>query len=121
MTHLHVVLVDVDPQVEKDFNRWYDEVHVPQILSCPGWLSAHRRICLEGGPKYAAVYEVSGPEAYETPEFRAIKGFGPFERHVLGFRRLRLAPIAGEHASSGGTDGDRQGVGTHEPQATRDL
>lgn len=91
MTHLHIVLVDVAAHVERDFDRWYDEVHIPQILACPGWLSAQRRICLEGGPKFVAIYEVSGPDAYETPEFHAIKGFGPFEPHVLAFRRLRLA------------------------------
>lgn len=92
MPHLHIVLVDVAEEVESAFDRWYDEVHIPAILACPGWLSAQRRICLEGGPKHVAVYEVSGPDAYETPEFRAIKGFGPFERHVSNFRRLRLAP-----------------------------
>jgi hypothetical protein len=93
MTLQHIVLVDVDPEVEKAFNDWYDNVHIPDILACPGWLSARRAICLEGGPKYVAVYEVSGPEAYETPEFHAIKGFGPFEGHVSNFRRLRLGPL----------------------------
>lgn len=95
MPHMHIVLVDVAEDVESDFDRWYDEVHIPAILACPGWLSAHRRTCLEGGPKHVAFYEVSGPEAYATPEFRAIKGFGPFEPYVSNFRRLRLAPHDG--------------------------
>ena len=93
MSQQHMVLVDVDPAVEDAFNAWYDEVHIPQILACPGWLSASRRVCLEGGPKYAAIYDISGPEAYDTAEFAAIKGFGPFEAHVRNFRRIRLAPL----------------------------
>ncbi|WP_246666188.1 DUF4286 family protein [Aquamicrobium sp. LC103] len=96
----HIVLVDIDPEVEDDFNAWYDEIHIPDILACPGWLSAKRHRCVEGGPKYVAVYEITGPEAYETPEFHAIKGFGPFEDRVSNFRRLRLAPLEREQAAS---------------------
>lgn len=93
MSQHHIVLVDIDPAVEEAFNRWYDDVHIPDILACPGWISAERRLCLEGGPKYAAIYQITGPEAYDTEEFHAIKGFGPFEAHVSNFRRLRLGPL----------------------------
>lgn len=90
---LHIVLVDIDPALDEAFNAWYDTVHIPDILACPGWLSATRHRCLEGGPRYAAIYEITGPEAYDTPEFYAIKGFGPFTRDIFDFKRLRLAPI----------------------------
>lgn len=90
---LHIVQVDVDPAVEAAFDRWYDEVHVPAILACPGWLSARRYRSLEDGPKYVAVYEITGPEVYETPEFLAIKGFAEFTPHIRNFERLRLDPI----------------------------
>jgi hypothetical protein len=93
MSMLHIVLVDIDPAVEEEFNTWYDCVHIPQILTCPGWLSATRKICLEGGPKYAAIYEISGPEAYDTTEFKAISGFGRFETYVVNFHRIRLESL----------------------------
>ena len=86
----HMVMVDIDPAVEDAFNAWYEGEHLPQILACPGWLSASRWICLEGGPKYVALYEIPGPQAYETLEFKAIKGFGPFEDHIANFHRIRL-------------------------------
>ena len=92
---LHVVMVDVAPEDEAAFNEWYDNVHLPDILACPGWISATRRICVEGGPKYVAIYEITGPEAYESPEFAAIKGFGPFEGKVSNFTRLRFAGMDG--------------------------
>lgn len=99
---LHIVMVDIDPAVETAFNHWYDTVHLPQILACPGWLSATRHACLEGGPKYTAIYEITGPEAYATPEFQAIRGFGPFEDKVSNFHRLRLKALT---CSAENTDG----------------
>src|SRR3546814_431376 len=92
---LHIVFVDIDPKMEADFNAWYEEVHIPQLLACPGWLSATRRISLDGGPKYVAIYEITGPDAYESPEFNAVKGFGPFTRHVSNFKRIQLKPVPG--------------------------
>ena len=100
MTMQHIVFIDVDPEVEDEFNVWYDEVHIPDILDCPGWLSATRFQCLEGGPKYVAIYEIEGPEVYETPQFNAIKGFGPFEGRVANFRRLRLAPLERDRSAA---------------------
>ena len=32
---LNIVTVDVEDAGAKAFNRWYDEVHVPEILGCP--------------------------------------------------------------------------------------
>jgi hypothetical protein len=90
---LHIVRVDVAPEVEEAFNRWYDTVHVPALLRCPGWLSARRYVNLEGGPKYLAVYEVAGSWAYETEEFLRARGFGEFEPHIRNFERIRCEQI----------------------------
>jgi len=92
--HLHIVRVDVDPVHEDAFNHWYDHVHVPDLLGCPGWLSARRYVALDGGPKYVAVYEIAGLWVYDTPEFHRVKGFREFEPHVLNFVRLQLQPLS---------------------------
>ncbi len=89
---LHVVRVDVDDAMRAEFDRWYDEEHVPALLACPGWLSARRYLCRDGGPRHAAVYEIAGPWAYHTPEFAAVRGFGALAPFVRGFRRQVLAP-----------------------------
>ena len=86
----HIVFVDIDPADEADFDDWYENVHLRDILACPGWLDARREKCLEGGPRHVAIYTIAGPEAYETPEFNAIKGFGPFSDKVRNFKRVRL-------------------------------
>ena len=59
--YLYVVMMDVEPEVEADFNRVYDEEHVPGILKVPGVLGASRyETSAEGQPKYLALYEVEG-------------------------------------------------------------
>lgn len=92
MTQLqsHIVFVDIDAEHDAAFDDWYENVHLPDILACPGWLDARREKCLEGGARHVAIYTIAGPEAYETPEFKAIKGFGPFTDKVRNFHRIRL-------------------------------
>jgi hypothetical protein len=57
-TGLLMVWVDIDPEHAADFNRWYDEEHMPQLLSVPGFLSGGRYEALKGSPKYLALYEL---------------------------------------------------------------
>ena len=61
---LLMVFVDVPDNVEEEFNRWYDQEHIPERLSIPGVLSAARYTALRGGPRYLACYELSEPEAW---------------------------------------------------------
>ena len=43
-----VVMMDVDPEHDEEFNRWYNEEHLPERLGIPGYVSA-RRFKLEEG------------------------------------------------------------------------
>jgi hypothetical protein len=92
---IHIVRVDIDPDHEAAFNAWYEETHFPQLLACPGWLSARRFVATGDGPKYAAMYEVAGEWAFATPQFLKVKGFGPFEAFVKNFTRIQLKPFSG--------------------------
>jgi hypothetical protein len=96
---IHIVRVDIDGEHEVAFNAWYEDRHIPDLLACPGWLSAKRFVSIGHGPKYAALYEVSGHWAFDTPEFLAVKGFGPFEPFVRNFVRIQLKPFAGSRLS----------------------
>ena len=40
--YLHILRVDLAPEVEDEVDRWYNTVHVPALLACTGWLSARR-------------------------------------------------------------------------------
>ncbi|MBW2423822.1 MAG: hypothetical protein JRG86_06220 [Deltaproteobacteria bacterium] len=62
-----VVLVDnLDPARDAEFNRWYDEVHVPDILSAGSFhrSSRYRARDAAAPAAYLAVYETD----WERPE-----------------------------------------------------
>lgn len=73
---LLVAMMDVEEDYEEEFNRWYDEEHVPERLSCPGFLSARRFKLLdsqpEGQPRYLAIYDLESPEVLDTPDYQAM-------------------------------------------------
>ena len=67
---LLMVYTDVPPEVEDEFNRWYNEEHIPERLAIPGVLNAARYVALQGGPKHLACYELTEPEAWSSPEWQ---------------------------------------------------
>lgn len=92
---LMIVTAEIDAEVEAEWNAWYDEVHLPEALACPGvirgtrYLAARDASLTEHGERgtdaariYTTVYELSGPEAMETPEFRAMRGWYQFTGRI---------------------------------------
>ena len=67
---LYMVWCDVPADMEDDFNRWYNEEHLDELLAIPGVLSAARYVAVSGSPKYLACYEIAIPEVLYTPEFQ---------------------------------------------------
>src|SRR5262245_46609686 len=45
---LFMVYVDVPASLEDEFNRWYNEVHIPERLAIPGVLNAARYVAVRG-------------------------------------------------------------------------
>ncbi|MBI4189854.1 MAG: hypothetical protein HY525_04880 [Betaproteobacteria bacterium] len=74
---------------EDELNKWYDEVHLPSVVACPGFLSGRRfrantlptkakGINVGKVAKYMTLYELESPAAYETKEFQQARGFREF-------------------------------------------
>ena len=61
---LLMVYVDVPAEHEDEFNRWYNEEHIPERLSIPRVLNAARYVAVRGGPKYLACYEIETAETW---------------------------------------------------------
>jgi hypothetical protein len=59
-------------ELEAEFNRWYDEYHIPLRMAAPGFVSA-QRYCDKTTSNYLAVYEMTSPDALSTPEYLRIK------------------------------------------------
>ena len=94
-TCLLIVTAEIDPAFETEWNRWYDEVHLPEALACPGvvrgrrYLSArdaaltdHGKKTTDGARVYTTVYELASPQAMDTPEFQAMRGWYEFSDHI---------------------------------------
>jgi hypothetical protein len=86
---LWLVLTNPADGQEQEFNRWYDEEHVPDMLGVEG-VSAVRRFRLdtsagpEPGQSYLAVYEVEA----DSPE----QVLAAFEKARSEPGRIRLSP-----------------------------
>lgn len=76
------VRVDIDPAYEEEWNKWYNEVHLPEIVGCPGFLRARRFVAVDGSPKYIAIYDIDSEKALETTEFSNRRGWDRFKPHV---------------------------------------
>jgi hypothetical protein len=62
-TGLLMVWCDVPAEREDEFNRWYNEEHIADILAIPGVLNGARYEAVKGGPKHLACYELDSPAA----------------------------------------------------------
>ncbi len=76
---LLLVMMDIDPEHEEDFNRWYAQEHVPERLAIPGFISARRFRAVEGAPKYLALYEIESPAVLDSDSYRYWYGEGRTE------------------------------------------
>jgi hypothetical protein len=104
-TCLLIVTAEVDPAVEAEWNRWYDTVHLPDALRCPGVRRGRRYVSsgqiseTAGGTTertakriYTTIYELDSPAATTTPEFQAMRGWYQFAPHVRS-RTWTIVPV----------------------------
>ncbi len=48
------------PDREQEYNTWYDEVHLPELVALDGFVSARRLRPVDGDGPYVALYEIEG-------------------------------------------------------------
>ena len=91
---LLLTITEPPPGMEEEFNAWYDEEHLPERLSIPGFLSARRWVCdaPSGEGKYLATYELESAAVLASPQYLArFEKPTPWTRRCLGkavvFRR----------------------------------
>ena len=90
-TLVNIVTVDIDAAYAGAFDRWYNEVHVPEILGCPGWLGNRRYECLDGEPRFLAIYDLEDERLpFDTPEYRAAVGWDEHVGRIRGYHGFRI-------------------------------
>ncbi len=72
-TALLMVWADVPQEKEAEFNRWYNEEHLAERLSVPGFLSGARYEAVKGGPKHLAYYELESVAVLESQAYKRVQ------------------------------------------------
>lgn len=68
----------VEPDAEGEFNRWYDEEHLADLLAQPGVLSGRRFVRAQtafsapSNLNYITIYQLENIGALETPSYRTM-------------------------------------------------
>ena len=62
----------IDESKEDEFNKWYNEVHVPDVMEVAGFVKAGRYVSPEmasyDNGKYLAIYEIETEDINKTME-----------------------------------------------------
>lgn len=105
--YLLVAQLSVPAEIEAEFNRLYDEEHIPPLMKLPGVHSATRyKLEWSQGtdyPEYMAVYEIDDPEMPRSKEWRAAADVESWVTKVRPFVRQRWHAVfrkIKEHAPS---------------------
>jgi hypothetical protein len=95
---INVISVDIGPDDAPAFDRWYNEVHVPEILECPGWRGARRYEAVDGEPRFLAIYGLDDPVTpFDSPEYEAAVGWDEFSDRIRGYHGFRIYRLIDEH------------------------
>lgn len=70
----YVVETDVTPEVEADFNAWYETEHLPGLAGVPGTVRAMRFVRVGAGPRYHACYDLAAQETLGSAPWLAVRG-----------------------------------------------
>ena len=93
--YLLIVTAEIDADVEDAWNEWYDKVHLPAALACPGVMSGTRYVSQGEASKidhggrttgsekiYTTIYQIEGMDTIQRPELQAMRGWYQFSESI---------------------------------------
>jgi len=96
---IRIIRVDVDPQMEEEFNRWYNSEHERLLLKVPGVIWTYRGINLgEKGQKYFYLYVHESMDVQKSDQYKAAsrtewaKEIRPFLKNFEGLNYEVIFP-----------------------------
>jgi len=103
-----LLMVSMEPPatLEDEFNDWYDTEHFPQRLALPGFTSGSRWVCVDGWPRWLALYDLVSEAAVRSDAYRSVSGAQstPWSRRILprtvGRSRVTAVALEGEAAGA---------------------
>ena len=83
--------MNIAPELEAEFNEWYDKEHIPALAAVPGVLCSRRFRGRAGTRKYVALYHLTSPSVVESAEWKQARQSEWTTRLTPNFRdHLRL-------------------------------
>lgn len=81
---LLMVLMQPPATMEEEFNAWYDTEHLPERVVLPGFHSGARFVCVDGYPRYMALYDIENEAVLDSEAYLAISAdrFSPWTKRV---------------------------------------
>jgi hypothetical protein len=83
---LMMAMMQPPPTMEEEFQDWYDTEHFPERAGCEGFETAQRLLCLDGFPKYLALYDLTNRAVLDGP------GYGAIARNRYSLWTKRIIP-----------------------------
>ena len=69
---LLLAMMEPPPAMEEEFQDWYDSEHFPERAGTEGFVTAQRLLCVEGFPRYLALYDLASLSVLDGPGYAAI-------------------------------------------------
>ena len=79
--------MDVPPEVDEEFNTWYNTIYVPNYEKVPGVLRGRRYRAVTGMPTYLTLYEFEHPKVPETAAWAAQRDAAPVNARMRSHMR----------------------------------
>ena len=93
-----LLLATMEPpaHIEEEFQDWYDSEHFPERRDCAGFETASRFVCVDGWPRFIALYDLTDVEVLRGPAYAAIAVAATPRGHTASCRRsgVSTAPRA---------------------------
>lgn len=82
---LLLAMMEPPADIEEEFQDWYDTEHFPERKNCEGFETANRFVCIEGWPRFLALYDLSDVEVLRGPGYRAIAvdRYSPWTHRII--------------------------------------
>jgi hypothetical protein len=81
---LQIGRMGVPPEVDAEFNEWYNTVYVPNYEKVPGVIRGRRYRAIEGVPTYLTFYEFEHPTVSESAAWMAQRDAVPVSTRMRG-------------------------------------
>ena len=64
-----LAMMEPHASMEEEFQDWYDSEHFPERATTDGFQTATRAVCIDGWPRYIAIYDLADVDVLDGPEY----------------------------------------------------